>query len=131
MATTCPGPSSSTASGGTDGGASVVPGPITIALVNPGALDTGLVDTLSGDKIYLFQSSSTTLVGRVGFDPDDNGGIAAPNPAGAIAFTITINTTTGAGSLTQSRSVVHGINPDPDDTKKKKDCHTMNQLNPV
>ena len=75
--------------------------------VAPGGVDSGLVDTLSGDKIYLFKEGGQ-VVGRVGLD--DNGGA---NPAGAVAFTISVNADSGAVTLEQDRSVVHNDPADP------------------
>ncbi|WP_207886450.1 DUF5801 repeats-in-toxin domain-containing protein [Pseudomonas sp. 30_B] len=71
-----------------------------------GGVDSGLVDTLSGDKIYLFLESGS-VVGRVG----TAGGLA--DPAGAIALTISVNANTGAVTLVQSHSVVHNDPNDP------------------
>ncbi|MEE9102039.1 DUF5801 repeats-in-toxin domain-containing protein [Pseudomonas nitroreducens] len=72
----------------------------------PGGVDSGLVDTLSGDKIYLFLESGS-VVGRVG----TAGGLA--DPAGAIALTISVGANTGAVTLVQSHSVVHNDPTDP------------------
>ncbi|MFC5697113.1 DUF5801 repeats-in-toxin domain-containing protein [Pseudomonas sp. GCM10022186] len=72
-------------------------------------VDSGLLDTLSGDKIFLFLESGV-VVGRVGTD----GGLADPD--GAEAFTISVVTNTGNVTLTQSRSVVHDDPNDPDET---------------
>jgi len=73
----------------------------------PGGVDSGLVDTLSGDKIYLFLESGQ-VVGRVGLD--DDGGA---NAGGAIAFTISVNTNSGVVTLEQDRAVVHNDSGDP------------------
>ncbi|MFI8610216.1 DUF5801 repeats-in-toxin domain-containing protein [Pseudomonas sp. NPDC077649] len=71
-------------------------------------VDSGLRDTLSGDKIFLFLEGGA-VVGRVG--TADN----LANPAGAVAFTISVVTNTGAVTLTQSRSIVHDDPLDPDE----------------
>ncbi|HML42225.1 MAG TPA: DUF5801 repeats-in-toxin domain-containing protein [Hyphomicrobium zavarzinii] len=69
-------------------------GAITYALVNitPG-VDTGLVDTASGDSILLF-SEGGAIVGRAG------------NSAGAISFTVTIDSA-GNVTLDQQRAIAH------------------------
>jgi hypothetical protein len=71
-----------------------------------GGVDSGLRDTLSGDKIFLFLESGA-VVGRVGTAGD------LANAAGAMAFTITVVANTGNVSLTQSRSIVHDDPLDP------------------
>ena len=71
-----------------------------------GGVDSGLRDTLSGDKIFLFLESGA-VVGRVGTDAD------LANAAGAVAFTIAVVANTGNVSLTQSRSIVHNDPLDP------------------
>jgi hypothetical protein len=76
----------------------------------PGGVDSGLVDTLSGDKIYLFLETGE-VVGRVGLD--DDGGADA---GGAEAFTISVNTDSGLVTLDQSRAVVHDDANDPDES---------------
>ena len=70
-------------------------------------MDSGLVDTISGDKIYLFLQGGSD--GRVGLD----NGCAGPNAAGAVAFSISVNADTGAVTLTQNNSVVHNDPNDP------------------
>ncbi|WP_404824337.1 DUF5801 repeats-in-toxin domain-containing protein [Pseudomonas benzenivorans] len=74
-----------------------------------GGVDSGLRDTLSGDKIFLFLEGGA-VVGRVGTAGD------LANPAGAVAFTISVVATSGAVTLTQSRSVVHDDPTDPAET---------------
>ncbi|WP_375741385.1 DUF5801 repeats-in-toxin domain-containing protein [Pseudomonas boanensis] len=81
----------------------------TLGVSAPGGVDSGLVDTLSGDKIYLFLESGA-VVGRVG----TAGGLA--DAAGAVAFTISVVTNTGNVTLAQTRSVVHNDPADPAET---------------
>ncbi|WP_371229178.1 DUF5801 repeats-in-toxin domain-containing protein [Pseudomonas sp. QE6] len=78
----------------------------TLGVSASGGVDSGLVDTLSGDKIYLFLESGS-VVGRVG----TAGGLA--DPLGATALTISVNASTGAVTLVQSHSVVHNDPTDP------------------
>jgi len=70
---------------------------------------SGLVDTISGDKIYLFLESGV-VVGRVGLDND--GGF---DDEGEIAFTISV-AADGNVTQTQLRSVVHDDPDDPEET---------------
>ena len=72
-----------------------------------GGVESGLIDSVSGDKIYLFKEGGQ-VVGRVGLD--DNGGA---DPTGAIAFTISVDANSGAVTLEQDRSVVHNNPADP------------------
>ena len=76
----------------------------------PGGVDSGLVDTLSGDTIYLFLEGGK-VVGRVGLD--DNGGADA---GGAVAFTISVDADSGEVTLEQDRAVVHDDPTDPAET---------------
>ena len=75
--------------------------------VSSAGVDSGLVDTISGDKIYLFLQGGV-VNGRVGLDND-----AGSNAAGAVAFSISVNADTGAVTLTQNNSVVHNDPNDP------------------
>ncbi|MHC5349294.1 DUF5801 repeats-in-toxin domain-containing protein, partial [Metapseudomonas furukawaii] len=75
----------------------------------PGGVDSGLLDTLSGDKVFLFLESGA-VVGRVGTD----GGLA--DALGAVAFTISVDANTGEVSLSQSRAIVHDDPQDPEET---------------
>ena len=78
--------------------------------VSSAGVDSGLVDTISGDKIYLFLQGGV-VNGRVGLDND-----AGSNAAGAVAFSISVNADTGAVTLTQNNSVVHNDPNDPVET---------------
>ncbi|MEP7315096.1 MAG: DUF5801 repeats-in-toxin domain-containing protein, partial [Sphingomicrobium sp.] len=69
-------------------------------------VDSGLIDTVTGQHIYLYQSGST-VVGRVGA-----GGVA--NPAGAISFVVTVNSSTGLVTLDQQRAIFHTPDSGPD-----------------
>ena len=64
-------------------------------------VDSGLVDTISGDSVYLYLEGGD-VVGRVGLD--DGGGADA---TGAVVFTISVVTNTGMITQTQDRSVIH------------------------
>ncbi|MBC2667178.1 hypothetical protein H7F51_16785 [Novosphingobium flavum] len=75
-----------------------------------GGVLSGLFDTLSGDRIYLYLESGV-VVGRVGLD--DNLG---PNAAGAVALRISVNSDSGDVTLQQVRSVVHDNPGDPAET---------------
>ena len=72
-------------------------------------VDSGLVDTLSGDKIYLFLENGS-VVGRVGT------AAGQADPTGDIALTIAVDSNTGAVTLTQNNSVVHDDPQDPAET---------------
>ncbi|RFQ15971.1 hypothetical protein D0N87_27190, partial [Pseudomonas sp. ATCC 13867] len=72
-------------------------------------VDSGLVDTLSGDKIYLYLENGT-VVGRVGT------AAGQADPTGDIALTIAVDANTGAVTLTQNNSVVHDDPQDPAET---------------
>jgi hypothetical protein len=74
-----------------------------------GGVDSGLVDTLTGDKIFLFLESGA-VVGRIG----TAGGLA--DPTGTVALTISVVANTGNVSLAQARSVVHNDPTDPAET---------------
>ena len=73
----------------------------TLAVGGAEPVNSGLSETLSGDKIYLYLESGV-VTGRVGLDDD-----AGANAAGAIAFTISVNAATGAVTQTQNLAVVH------------------------
>ncbi|MNQ31255.1 hypothetical protein D3C85_446240 [compost metagenome] len=66
------------------------------------------MDTLSGNKIYLFLEGGA-VVGRVGT-------ASAANAAGAIALTIAVVANTGNVTLTQNRALVHDDPLDPLET---------------
>ncbi|MDF3218151.1 hypothetical protein EN962_22615 [Mesorhizobium sp. M7A.F.Ca.CA.001.09.2.1] len=83
---------------GTDG-----PGTLTFALGIPAdATDSGFTDTASQEHIFLYQELNGSITGRVG-----DGGAADAN--GAIAFTVSVNTTTAVVTLTQSLAMVHNV----------------------
>ena len=73
----------------------------TLGLGGTEPLDSGLLETISGDKIYLYLESGV-VTGRVGLD--DDGGA---NAAGAIAFTISVDATNANVTLTQNLAFVH------------------------
>ncbi|WP_343565533.1 DUF5801 repeats-in-toxin domain-containing protein, partial [Kiloniella sp. b19] len=82
---------------GADGQSSV-----TYALSVTDETDSGLVDTATGYKVYLFEESGE-IVGRVGNSDD------TANDAGAIVFTLSVNSA-GTVELDQLRAVEHGDN---------------------
>ncbi|MER8373942.1 DUF5801 repeats-in-toxin domain-containing protein [Mesorhizobium sp. M1406] len=83
---------------GTDG-----PGTLTFALGIPAdATDSGFTDTASQEHIFLYKEPDGSITGRVG-----DGGAADEN--GAIAFTVSVNTTTAVVTLTQSLAMVHNV----------------------
>ncbi|RUX48742.1 hypothetical protein EOA33_14695, partial [Mesorhizobium sp. M4A.F.Ca.ET.050.02.1.1] len=83
---------------GTDGA-----GALTFALGIPAdATDSGFVDTASQEHIFLYKELDGSITGRVG-----DGGLADAN--GAIAFTVSVNTTTAVVTLTQSLAMVHNV----------------------
>ena len=88
-----------------------------------GGVDSGLVDTLSGDKIYLFLDGEV-VKGLVG---NDDG---TANAGGAEAFTIGVITNTGVVTLTQIRAIVHDDindhNEDDDDGTEPNDALPVN-----
>lgn len=84
---------------GADGLASLQ---FTLAVKAPGVL-SGLVDTATKTAIVLTLESGA-VVGRVG-------------PGGAVAFTLSIDSTSGQVTLDQVRAVVHDFNPDANDLK--------------
>jgi hypothetical protein len=72
--------------------------------------DSGLVDTASGHGVFLYLESGQ-VVGRVG------SGAATADPAGAISFTVSLNSTTGVVTLDQVLAIVHPDTSNPDDSK--------------
>lgn len=83
---------------GTDGA-----GTLTFALGIPAdATDSGFIDTASQEHIFLYKELDGSITGRVG-----DGGLADAN--GAIAFTVSVNTTTAVVTLTQSLAMVHNV----------------------
>ncbi|WP_207793503.1 DUF5801 repeats-in-toxin domain-containing protein [Pseudomonas lopnurensis] len=88
---------------GADGAASSNPLVYALNVASAGVV-AGVIDTANGQGVYLYKVGHD-IVGRVG-----NGGSA--DPAGAEAFRIEIDATTGAVTLTQSRPLSH---PDADD----------------
>ncbi|WP_343565575.1 DUF5801 repeats-in-toxin domain-containing protein, partial [Kiloniella sp. b19] len=82
---------------GADGQASV-----TYALSATDETDSGVVDTATGYKVYLFEEGGE-IVGRVGNSDD------TANDAGAIVFTLSVNSA-GTVELDQLRAVEHGDN---------------------
>ncbi|CDF85317.1 hypothetical protein PKB_3988 [Pseudomonas knackmussii B13] len=75
-------------------------GSTTYALSTSNNTDSGLVDTATGQKIYLFNTANG-VEGRVG---DSNG---------AVAFSVTVNG--GVVTLDQQRALVHSDTSDPND----------------
>ncbi len=74
------------------------------------SVESGLFDTATGNKIYLFLESGD-VVGRVGLDAD-----AGADATGAIAFTIDVNASTALVTLTQNRAILHDNSADPVET---------------
>ena len=70
--------------------------------------DSGLVDTLSGNKVFLFNDGGV-IHGRLG----NADGTA--NAAGQVEFTITVDAKTGVVTLDQAHSLVHPDATNPDD----------------
>lgn len=91
-----------TATFGTDGQASSNPNvwSLTLAGANVNGVDSGLDDAVTNSNVMLFVVNGTTIEGRVG------------NAAGAVVMSISINSTTGALTVTQNRAVEHN---DPND----------------
>ncbi len=89
-------------SGGADGLAST-----SYALTVTSATASG-VSTTEGTQIFLYQVSSTLVVGRVG---NELVGGDTPNAAGAIAFAIAINPATGEVFTAQYLSLQHPTFP--------------------
>ncbi|MFZ5956316.1 retention module-containing protein [Pseudomonas knackmussii] len=75
-------------------------GSTTYAVSTSNNTDSGLVDTATGQKIYLFNTANG-VEGRVG---DSNG---------AVAFSVTVNG--GVVTLDQQRALVHSDTSDPND----------------
>uniref|UniRef100_UPI00223FF5D7 DUF5801 repeats-in-toxin domain-containing protein n=1 Tax=Sphingomicrobium astaxanthinifaciens TaxID=1227949 RepID=UPI00223FF5D7 len=76
------------------------------------AADSGLVDTASGQTVYLYMNDPLApddIVGRVG-------AAGAPDADGAIAFRIAIDSADGDVTLTQYRALVHDDATDPDES---------------
>ena len=70
---------------------------------DPPVVDSGLVDTLTGDRILLRLDTDGNVEGYL--EGDDT----------VLAFEISVNTNTGAVSMTQSRAVVHDDATDSDE----------------
>ncbi|MHC5352513.1 DUF5801 repeats-in-toxin domain-containing protein, partial [Metapseudomonas furukawaii] len=75
----------------------------------PGGVDSGLLDSLTGNRIYLFLQGGA-VVGRVG----TAGGLA--DAGGAQSFMISVVASSGLVSLSQSRSIIHDDPLDPFET---------------
>jgi hypothetical protein len=108
-------------SGLPDAGTATDTGMLTTALTNdPGAdgqqslvytlgvsaagVDSGVDDVATGNDIFLYLENGA-VVGRVGMAPEPE---SLAEPAGAEAFRVTVDGTTGAVTLTQSRAIEHG-----------------------
>jgi hypothetical protein len=93
---------------GTDGAASS--GALTYALgIGAGGPNSGLVDTATGNAVFLFVSADgTTITGKAGTS-------LANAETGPTVFVISVNASTGLVTLDQQRAVVHPIASDPDD----------------
>ena len=70
--------------------------------------DSGLVDTVTGENIYLFQDVNGDIIGLVGA-----AGVA--DPAGAEAFRVSVDATNADVTLNQSRAIVHADTADHND----------------
>jgi hypothetical protein len=77
---------------------------------------TSVVDTLTGNTVFLFDESGD-IVGREGID-------VADAASGDIVFTLTVNATTGAVTQTQSRAVQHSTT----DTEAAYDVDVINGI---
>ena len=71
-------------------------------------MDSGLVDTNSDNKVFLFEEGGH-IVGRVGTGAD------ASDAAGAIVFVIGVDADTGEVEVAQYRAVKHDDATDPDE----------------
>jgi hypothetical protein len=89
---------STTAGFGADGAASAGASSWALTLANAGA-DSGLDDSATGSNVLLYLESGQ-IVGRAG------------SASGAVVFTVAVDVSTGAVTLTQSRAVMHD---DPND----------------
>lgn len=79
-----------------------------------GQTDSGIVDTATGNSVFLFLSTDkTTITGREGTDLADAAG-------GATVFLITVDTESGEVTLDQQRAIVHPTT-DPDEAKALAD----------
>ncbi|MCL6684793.1 DUF5801 repeats-in-toxin domain-containing protein [Sphingomonas alba] len=76
------------------------------AVTTVNGTDSGLVDTLTGQHIFLYNDGTGGVVGRVG-----TGGVADSN--GAVAFAVTVNGS-GVVTLDQSRAIFHTPDSGPD-----------------
>ena len=76
---------------------------MTLAIVGGDGADSGL-STTAGTQIFLYQLPDGTIVGRVGTEV--GAGTDTANPAGAVAFAISINDD-GAATVAQYLSLEH------------------------
>lgn len=97
-----------TVSFGADGEAASDPLIYTLG-IGAGGPNSGVVDTATGDAVYLFLSSDgTTLTGKAGTS-------LADAETGPEVFVITVNSSSGVVTLDQKRAIVHADDSDPDD----------------
>ncbi|WP_212749538.1 DUF5801 repeats-in-toxin domain-containing protein [Acinetobacter sp. CIP 102129] len=86
---------------GADGAASTMPLVYSLSVSSVGGVSSALVDTATGQLVYLYIESGTgDVIGRVG-----SGG--NPAPLGAEAFRIHVDASTGSTTLTQNRPLNH------------------------
>jgi hypothetical protein len=76
---------------------------LTLTGANVNGVDSGLDDAQSNSNVMLFQTSATTITGKVA------------NSSGATVLTISINPSTGEVTVTQDRAVEHNDSADPDE----------------
>lgn len=93
----------------TNAGADHVKSITYVLTLSSSGVDSGLVDTASGNHVFLFQDAVTgTIIGREG----TNSTTAAGGPE---VFTLSIDQATGEATLTDLRAVKEGNTSDPND----------------
>jgi len=98
--------SASTQNFGADGAAASNSSVWSLALTgaNAAGVDSGLDDAATDANVMLFQTNATTITGKVG------------DASGATVLVISISSTTGEITVTQSRAVEHDDNADHDES---------------